>query len=304
MTDTPHARDSHDPGHLLTIDEWEEVVQRAERIVRGEERMLALGRSSFPSVTGFVQARWYGASQTPTFGVLHDAETPLSRGYAGSIAHMFSTTSVQKSAHFMVDPGATFQLLDTSLTAWHCGNGNRRSVGVEQAGYAAFSRPQWLTADGVAQMDRVAALMRDLKAAHGIGTYWMTDAQLVAAYNGAPGGWATHHQCARVLKGTTHTDPDPNYPYADLMARANGGAVPAPQPTPIIEEGDGFMFLVRNVVTGSIDLVSDDLARSVHLADGKDVTAFQEPTSKGGLNLLAVPLTDAGHKALIAETRR
>lgn len=235
---TSATADLQDPGHLLSIDEWEDVVQRAERIVAGAERsMLTLGRSSFGSVTGFVQARWHGAAQTPTYGVLHDAETPLSNGYAASIARMFSTTTTQKSAHFMVDPAATFQLLDTGLTAWHCGNGNRRSIGVEQAGYAAFSRAQWMTADGIAQMNRVAALMQDIKRAHGIGLYWMTDQQLLNAYNGAPGGWATHDQCRRVLKGTTHTDPQPNYPFADVMSRANGGVAPAPQPPAPVPAG-------------------------------------------------------------------
>lgn len=228
--------DTIDPGHLLTVHDWEQVVQEAEGLVR--RAAMKLGASSFPSVNGFVPARWGGGSQTPRFGVLHDAETPLANGYAYSIARMFSTTATQKSAHFMVGPEAAYQLRDSNLLAWHCGNGNRYSIGVEQAGYAAFSRDQWLSAAGVSQMNRVAALIRDIKNAHGIGMYWMTDQQLLDSYNGRMvGGWATHHQCARVLKGTTHTDPDPNYPYTQLMNTANGGSTPAPAPQPVPPSG-------------------------------------------------------------------
>jgi hypothetical protein len=80
----------------------------------------------------------------PTFAVLHDAETPLAVGFAKSIAGMFSRPVKDPrrttSAHFMVDPVETIQLLDTGRVAWHCGNGNPRSIGVERAGYASFTR--------------------------------------------------------------------------------------------------------------------------------------------------------------------
>lgn len=220
MTDSA-TKDTLDPGHLWTPLEWEQVVQEAEGLVR--RAAMRLGASAFPSVDGFIPARWGGGSQKPTFGVLHDAETPLANGYALSISNMFRTTSTEKSAHFMVGPDAAYQLRDTNLLAWHCGNGNRFSIGVEQTGYAAFTPDQWLTAAGVSQLNRVAALIRDINRVHGIGMYWMTDQQLRDAYNGRfVGGWATHHQCSRVLGGSSHTDPDPNYPFAKLMTTANG----------------------------------------------------------------------------------
>jgi hypothetical protein len=232
--DTIHDED-RDPGHLLTIAEWEQVVQEAENITRRAalaERLTA-GQSAFPSVTGTITARWGGGSQAVRYGVLHDAETPLANGYALSISRMFSTTGTEKSAHFMVGPEAAYQLRDTSLLAWHCGNGNRYSIGVEQAGYAAFSRAQWLTAEGMAQINRLAALMRDIKNVHGIGTYFMSDAQLLQAYHGQiVGGWATHDQCRRVLGGTSHTDPMPNYPFDVLGQAIGGGSTPPPNPPP------------------------------------------------------------------------
>jgi hypothetical protein len=131
----------------------------------------------------------------------------------------------------MVDPAQTIQMLDTGRVAWHCGNGNPRSIGVEQAGYAAFTPGQWSTPDGLTQMNRLAALAREFHAVHGIGMYLMTDQQLRDAHAGkGVGGWATHDQCHRVLGGTTHTDPMPHYPLDQLFALANGQQPPPPPP--------------------------------------------------------------------------
>jgi hypothetical protein len=176
------------------------------------------------SVTATITARWNGGQRPgpPTFGVLHDAETPLEAGYARAIANMFATTSTQKSATYMVDPVDTVQLLDESLIAWHCGNANPRSIGVEQSGYAQFTEAEWSTDAAFQQEERVAQLMREIRDRHGIGLYWMTDQQLRDAHAGRiVGGWATHEQCSRVIGGSTHTDPAPNYPLARVMARAN-----------------------------------------------------------------------------------
>lgn len=179
------------------------------------------------SVTAVITAKWNGGPRPgpPTFGVLHDAETPLEAGYARAIANMFATTTTQKSATYMVDPVDTFQLLDESLIAWHVGNANPRSIGVEQAGYAAFSLAQWSTPAAFQQEARVAQLMREIQGRHGIGLYWMSDQQLRDAHAGRiVGGWATHDQCTRVIGGSTHTDPAPNYPLARLMAAANNNS--------------------------------------------------------------------------------
>lgn len=221
-----------DPGHLLPADEWSRVVAEAEAIARGEHPKLAragvlptLSRSSFPSITGFVQAKYDGGARpgAPTFGVWHDAETPLTDGYALAIANYFTRCTNQTSAHFMLGPEAGYQLLDTARVGWHCGNGNPRSIGVENCGYVAFTPAQWLTADGQAQMQRGATLIREIHAAHGIEPRWMTDpAEILACHHGQKvGGWITHDQASKIIGGSTHTDPMPTYPLQQLMALAN-----------------------------------------------------------------------------------
>lgn len=245
-TDAPP---SEDPGHLLPQEEWDRVCAEAEaEALRHQEPAeppptphLAkspppprAGRPAFPSATGFVQCRYDGGGRPgpPTFGVLHDAETPLKAGYAGSIASYFTRNTNSTSAHFMLDPVATIQMLDTARIGWHCGNGNPRSIGIEQAGYAAFSPVDWTTPDGQRQMGRLAALLQDIHAVHGIGLFWMSDQQIRDAHAGRiVGGWTTHREVARVLGGSVHTDPMPNYPLDQLMSLAAGGT-PTPTPTP------------------------------------------------------------------------
>lgn len=231
--------------HLLPDADWAAVVAQAEiegrRIAAATPadestaddelhpgpRMVPQQRltSGALPLSGVVQAPGNGGRRkrgAPTFGVLHSAETPLRAGYAASIAKYFTTVDT-KSCHYMTDPAETWGVCDDALIAWHCGTGNTNSLAVEQAGYARFSRAEWLTPDGWAQMRRNAAIMRAARDRYGIGLYWMTDQQLRNAHAGRiVGGWATHDQCRRVLGGTTHTDPMPHFPLAEQMALANG----------------------------------------------------------------------------------
>lgn len=221
-------------GHLWTADEWRAVVVVAER----EAVRIAAGIAApeAPEVRGFATgllplsgvvtaARHGGRRPAPTFGVIHSAETPLRAGYAASIARMFATTTQDKSCHYMTDPAETWGVLDDLLVAWHVGGANPNSLGLEQAGLAAMTRAQWLVPDGYAQMRRNADVMRAARDRFGIGLYWMTDAQLLAAHRRQiVGGWATHDQCRRVIGGTTHTDPGKGFPFDVQMQIAVGDA--------------------------------------------------------------------------------
>lgn len=224
-----------DPGHLLPDADWAAVVAaaavEAERISSGLRPMEAplqvpgqYGTGALV-VSGQVVAPRNGGRRprgAPTFGVLHSAETPLAAGYAASIARYFRDKA-PTSCHYMTDPAETWGVLPDELVAWHCGNGNPNSLALEQAGYARFSRAEWLTPAGHAQMARNGAVMRAARDRYGIGLYWMTDQQLRDAHAGRiVGGWATHDQCRRVLGGTTHSDPMPNFPLTEQMAIANG----------------------------------------------------------------------------------
>lgn len=170
----------------------------------------------------YVQAKYHGGTMTsgPTFTVVHDAETPLARGYADSITEFFRKgPAAGTSAHAMVGPEKAVKLLPDNVVAYAAGpKANPRGWHLEQTGYASFTRAAWSAPLGVAQMLRVAACLREVHDTWGIPKRWCTDAQLRAAAAGdrSQGGISTHQQVARVLGGTTHTDPETNYPR-DLL---------------------------------------------------------------------------------------
>lgn len=208
-----------DQGHLLPADEWAQVVSDAHTHARlaaqTTTRAVALTILNLP-------AKFHGGAQTPTVQVVHDAETPITDGYAKSIGQFFQRgPAAGTSAHRMIGPNTVVRMLALDVVGYHCGPiGNRATVGYEQCGYASYTRAQWTTADGLAQLETLAAeLARDAQA-WGIPDRHLTDAQLRAwAAAGRPaalGGRCTHDQIGRVLGGTSHTDPTPGYPI-DLL---------------------------------------------------------------------------------------
>jgi hypothetical protein len=179
-------------------------------------------------VDRFVQAYAHGGAMTPTLQVVHSAETPLKAGYAKSIAeNWFGTPRAGTSAQFMVDPAELIRMLSDNVVAWAVGPAaNGFTLNWEQAGYARFSRAEWTTPDGLAQMDLLAAGLRERGLANGIPLRWASDDDIRAAARGVPGGICFHDDIRRVLGGTDHHDPQPNYPRDLLMARVQGAAAP------------------------------------------------------------------------------
>lgn len=168
----------------------------------------------------FVQAVSHGGQMHPTLQVVHSAETPLRAGYAKSIAENWFGKSATTSAHFMVDPVELIRMLSDNVVAYAVGpKANGFTLNWEQAGYARLSRAEWTTPDGMAQMNRLAAGLRERGEANGIPLRWATDDDIRAAARGVPGGICFHDDIRRVLGGTTHVDPMPNYPRDLLMAR-------------------------------------------------------------------------------------
>lgn len=174
---------------------------------------------------GYVQAKFHGGvmANGPCFTVIHDAETPLASGYTDSIVEFFRKgPPAGTSAHAMVDPSKAVKMLPDNVVAYAAGPvANTYGWHCEQAGYASFTRAQWLTAPGKLQLARVGACFAEIHNTWGIPKRLVTDAQLkrAAAGDRSSGGITTHGQIARVLGGTTHTDPGPNYP-TDLLLEA------------------------------------------------------------------------------------
>jgi len=175
-----------------------------------------------------------GVSGIPTqLLVLHSGESPLRGGYAQSLTNWANTTAVEASWHWFVDPIAIVSMVDPMCAAWHASEANPMSEGFEQSGYARFSRAEWLTAEGMKQIDNLAWLMAARAKANGIPMKWLTTAEVEAVTHGGNRsikGFCLHRQ----IDPDTRTDPGDNYPFDVLTARINaymGSAAIAPQST-------------------------------------------------------------------------
>lgn len=166
-----------------------------------------------------------GISGIPTqLLVLHSGETPLRGGFAQSVTKWGNIPLDQggpvASWHWFVDPLCIVSMVPPQYAAWHASEANPMSEGFEQSGYARFTRAEWLTPDGLKQIDLLAWLMAERAKANGIPMVWLTTAQVNAITSGrdrTTKGFCTHRQ----IDPETRTDPGDGYPFDVLTAKIN-----------------------------------------------------------------------------------
>jgi hypothetical protein len=204
----------------------------------------------------FVQAKNYTPSigRVVTMIVMHSMESPDRPDTAEGVAAWFGGlrgTAPQASAHATVDLDSLVLCVKPGDVAWGAQGANACSYHVEQAGFAAFTREQWLSLEGSAMLtlasshvylacshfglpvvaltlEEVAALIRDSM---------IRQRKLSGVVSGHPGGICQHHDVTRVWQEfaryglpdprktvspfwPTHTDCGENYPIDELIARA------------------------------------------------------------------------------------
>lgn len=142
--------------------------------------------------------------------VIHTIE-----GSAGSGINTFRSGGRRVSAHYIVDfDGAITQMVADQHTAWHAGNYNSRSIGIEHAGWAGRNR--WTPE----QMRASARLTRWLCDTYGI----PIDRQHIVAHKDVP--------------GATHSDPGRYFNW-DLYMRLVRGEGGTASPTPPVDPAPG-----------------------------------------------------------------
>lgn len=175
-----------------------------------------------------------GNSGRPTqLHVLHSGETPLRRGYAVSLTEWSRDSAVQASWQFWAGPEGVVEYIPSELAAWQAGWANPISKGWEQSGYARFSRAEWTTPDGMAQLENLAWHMAREMKHDGIPLVWLTTAQVQnIVFNGdtRTKGLCIHAQ----IDPARRTDPGKNYPFDLLTERiaAHLGTTPTAPPAP------------------------------------------------------------------------
>lgn len=217
------------PGHRLPDEDWAAVVARAGEVRQEVQDAAGGGASGAGGIVVDMTARclaskkYFGVSGIPTqLLVLHSAECPLQAGYAIALTEWFSATVnpglPQASWQRFVDPIHRVRAVPDELGAWHASEANPLSIGWEQAGYARYSREEWLTSDGLQQIDLLALDMAEVAVRDGIPMVWLTNAQVDAITSGRDRktkGFCTHRQ----IDPDTRTDPGNNYPFDVLTPK-------------------------------------------------------------------------------------
>lgn len=158
--------------------------------------------------------------------VVHSTESDDGPGSAEAIAGSgwFGGPKAGTSAHKIVDQNSICEGVKRNVIAWHVGpGGNGLYVGYEFCGRAGWSAAQWRAPEQLQMLRNAAPYIADDLRYCGAPARWLSLAQVAAKQPGL----LTHNDVRLALGGTTHSDPGPNFPYAELLSYVQGGT-----PTP------------------------------------------------------------------------
>lgn len=190
--------------------------------------------------TDYPPAIWNPAAScnysSRTSAVSHVAVHTTQGSYAGTIS-WFQNCASSVSAHYVIrsSDGQVTQMVRESSKAWHVGNSNGYTVGIEHEGYVS-NPAAWYT---TAMYNASAALTRDILASHGL---------TQKVYNGSSGWNAVLADANYNTKGhvnyasQTHTDPGSGWDwvrYKNLVAGSTSGGGSTPSLTwPVVQYGN------------------------------------------------------------------
>lgn len=152
-------------------------------------------------------------AMTPVRVVLHDTESHDEKGIndISGVVNFWLRGPDKLGAHFIVDSeGNIGQCGEPTELMFHTLDANTGSVGIEQIGFASFTKQAWASRPD--QLMKVAKLLAWLNAEYGIPLRHST-----------VNGVSTHadQTIAHHVAGG-HTDPGKNYPFDEVLAIAKG----------------------------------------------------------------------------------
>jgi N-acetylmuramoyl-L-alanine amidase len=139
--------------------------------------------------------------------VIHCTESHSAR----SSAQWFENTRAQGSAHLVLDEFECFRTLDSAVIPWGAKGANTRGFHIEIAGWAKWSREDWMKHSQALRRAAYKAAVHAVK--FGIPIRLLTAEQLKAGHK----GFATHALCTKAFGGT-HSDPGKHCPTEQLIA--------------------------------------------------------------------------------------
>lgn len=140
--------------------------------------------------------------------VIHSTESPADT--AEGVANYLKTRP-DGSAHVVVDNSNTFQLQVPSKTTCGAGGFNTGVYHIEQAGFAHWSRKQWLRQ--LPTVRRAAYEAARVTSRYDIPRRWLAPSEV-----GKKSGITSHLNVTLAGYPTTHTDPGKHYPRRTFMA--------------------------------------------------------------------------------------
>lgn len=148
--------------------------------------------------------------------VIHSTEGSTAAGAAG----WFENPASKGSAHLCVDDRECFRTLSDDAIPWGAIGANTSGVHIEIAGFAKWSKAEWL--EHTEGLRRAAYKAAQFAKKYEIPVELLNNKELKSGKSGI----VTHAQCAVVFDGS-HTDPGPNFPLDRFIQWARefaGGA--------------------------------------------------------------------------------
>lgn len=149
--------------------------------------------------------------------VIHSTVSPTEEGGARNIAAYFRSRNAGGSAHYVVDPGETVQVVYDSVVAWHAPP-NSHSLGVEMCDMPQRIPGRWARKKHRAMFRRTARLVAELCLAYDVPAERIKASGLRAGKRGVCG----HTDVSQAFRQSSHWDPG-YFPWRRFMrlVRAN-----------------------------------------------------------------------------------
>jgi hypothetical protein len=149
---------------------------------------------------------------------LHDTEGDTAQGAAA----YFGTAASGGSSNLVVDDHECFRVLDDLVIPWGAPPLNTSGFHIEQAGYAKWTRSDWLQHEATIERAAYKAALRCER--FDIPARVLNVAQLRAdfAMHEPHGGVVTHATISAAFGQSDHTDPGPNYPLGLFLTHLQG----------------------------------------------------------------------------------
>jgi hypothetical protein len=166
----------------------------------------------------YMEAKFFGVKRTGTVRliVIHDMEFQEKITAAEDVARYFQAPDpgTKPSAHICVDSDSIIQCVKDSYVANAAPGCNHDGIQVELAGYGSQSPGQWRDKYSLALLAIAADAVGQYCLKYDIPPIHLTNEQLKAGARGIIG----HAQASAVYKLSDHTDPGPNFPWAQFIA--------------------------------------------------------------------------------------